>query len=186
MSFFILERKDNLNKLDSYIHIYDTKALYLLKNKYRKNILRIVKKSILGTNFSYWYSKHGAFISTILNFIIINTCFVIFPQLLFHSVNIEQIIDDMQHQQEAKKSHKNISFFSKKSNDFIFRLCISNMIDIIILAVITINYKYKQKKINKYMEKYTQCAISPENNLIKNKFNCIISNDGKYRNKSYK
>ena len=180
MSFSTLERKDDLNKLDSYIHIYDTKALYLLKNQYRKNILRIIKKSILGTNFIYWYSKHSEFISAILNFIIINTCFVIFPQLFFHSVNIEQIIDDMQNQQESEESTKNISFFSKKSTDFIFRLFISNIINMIILAVITIKYKYKQTKINKYMEKYTQCSISPENNLIKDKFNCIISNDGKF------
>ena len=177
MSFATLKRRDNSNKIDSYVKVYDTKALYLLKSEYRNNILRIVKKSILGTNFSFWYSKHATFISAILNFIIINTCFVIFPQILFHSVNIEQLIDDMELQEESDDPPKIIK---KKSTDLLFRLCISNLIDITILAVLTINYKYKQKKINKYMVKCTQCAIESENNIMKNKFKCLISEDGNF------
>lgn len=177
MSFATLKRRDNSNKLDSYVHVYDTKSLYLLKKEYRNNILRIVKKSILGTNFSFWYSKHAAFISAILNFIIINTCFVIFPQIFFHSVNIEQLIDDMELQEESDDPPKIIK---KKSTDLLFRLYISNLIDMTILAVLTINYKYKQKKINKYMVKCTQCAIESENNIMKNKFKCLISEDGNF------
>ena len=134
MSFATLKRRDNSNKIDSYAKVYDTKALYLLKSEYRNNILRIVKKSILGTNFSFWYSKHATFISAILNFIIINTCFVIFPQILFHSVNIEHLIDNMELQEESYYPPKIIK---KKSTDFLFRLCISNLIDISILAVLT-------------------------------------------------
>jgi hypothetical protein len=68
----------------------------------------------------------------------------------------------------------------KKSTDLLFRLCISNLIDITILAFLTINYKYKQKKINKYMIKYTQCSIESENNNMKNKFKCLISEDGNF------
>ena len=178
MSFATLKRRDNSIKLDSYVHVYDTKSLYLLKREYRNNILRIVKKSILGTNFSFWYSKHRTFISAILNFIIINTCFVIFPQILFHSVNVEQLIDDMELQEETDDPPKTI--IQKKSTDLLFRLCISNLIDMTILAVITINYKYKQKKINKYMVKYTQCAIESENDIMKSKFKCLISEDGNF------
>lgn len=177
MSFATLKRRDNSNKLDSYVQVYDTRALYLLKSEYRNNILRIVKKSILGTNFSFWYSKHRTFISAILNFIIINTCFVIFPQMFFHSVNVEQLIDDMELHEESDDPPRIIQ---KKSTDLLFRLCISNLIDITILAVITINYKYKQKKINKYMTKCTQCSIESENNIMNNKFNCLISEDGNF------
>jgi hypothetical protein len=102
---------------------------------------------------------------------------VIFPQILSHSVNIEQIIDEMELQEESDDPPKIIK---KKSTDLLFRLCISNIIDISILAVLTINYKYKQKKINKYMVKCTQCAIESENDIMKNKFKCLISEDGNF------
>ena len=55
----ILERNDNLHLLKSYVRVYKTNSLYKMKANLRKNILRIVKKSILGTNFILFYSKHG-------------------------------------------------------------------------------------------------------------------------------
>ena len=181
MSFSILKRNDHLHLSNNYLYIYDTKSLYLMENEYRKNILRIVKKSILGTNFTFWYSKHNAFISAIVNFIIINTCFVIFPQLLFHSKDIEHLIDEIiVEREEVQKSNKPFSLFSNKSSDFVIRLFITNLIDSIILIVLTVNYRYKEKIINKFMEKYTQCSIEVENKIIENKYNCKISNDGNF------
>ena len=180
MSFSILKRNDHLNPLNTYLYIYDTKPLYLMEDEYRKNILRIVKKSILGTNFTFLYSKHNAFISAIINFIIINTCFVIFPQLLFHSKDIENLINEIVLEgEEIQKINKSFSLLSKKSSNFIIRL-FSNLIDSIILIALTINYRYKENIINRFMEKYTQCSIEIENKLLENKYNCKISNDGNF------
>ena len=183
MSALILKRKDHLNRLNSYVHAYDMKPLYSIDSEYRTNILRIVKKSILGTNFTFWYSKHSAFITAIINFIILNTCFVIFPQLLYHSKDIENLIDDLIEQAEEMENSNNYQFLSKKiySSDFIFRLCISNLIDSFILIAYTLNYRYKEKIINKYMETYTQCSIESENSKIKDKYNCTISSDGNFK-----
>ena len=181
MSLSILQRKDNNNLINTYLYVYDTKPLYSIENEYRKSILRIVKKAILGTNFSFWYSKHSAFISAIVNFVIINTFFVLFPQILFHSHDIEKMLDELDEISEAPNTPKQpLSFLSKKRTDFVFRLCISNFIDTFILLVLSLNYKYKERKINKYMERYTQCAIDEENKMIKDKYNCNISNDGKF------
>lgn len=181
MSFSILKRKDNMNPLNSYLYVYDTKPLSSIDNNYKNNILRIVKKAILGTNFTFWYSKHTSFITAIVNFIIINTCFVIFPQLIFHSNDIEEYIDDiLLEAEEISKGHRPFiySLFSKRSSsDFVFRLFISNLIDSIILITLTLNYRIKEKKINKYMTQYTTCAIESENSLISDKYHCKITDD---------
>lgn len=182
MSFSILKRKDHLNPSNSYLSVYDTNSLYSMEDDYRKNILRIVKKSLLGTNFSLWYSKNYMFISAIFNFIIINTCFVIFPQFFFHSKDIENLIDEiLTEAEEVSKPDNNIfPFFSKRTSDFVIRLFISNLIDSIILITITLNYRYKETIINKYMRQYTECAIEQENKLIKEKYNCSLSEDGNF------
>ena len=182
MSFSILDRKDHLHPSNSYLSVYDTKSLYLMENDYRKNVLRIVKKSLLGTNFSLWFSKNTVFISAIFNFVIINTCFVIFPQFFFHSKDIENLIDEiLKEGEEISKSNNNIfPFFSKKTSDFVIRLFISNLIDSIIIISLTLNYRYKENIINKYMRQYTSCAIEQENKLIKDKYNCSLSDDGNF------
>ena len=46
MSVVILERNDNYHLLNSYVRAYKTSKLYKMKINYRKNILRIVKKSL--------------------------------------------------------------------------------------------------------------------------------------------
>ena len=57
--------------------------------------------------------------------------------------------------------------------DTYFPAIISNFIDISILVFLGILYKYKEKKINKFMKKYTQYAIWEENNiLLKNSIRC--------------
>ena len=182
MSFSILNRKDHLRPSNSYLSVYDTKSLYSMKNEYRENVLRIVKKTLLGTNFSLWYSKNSVFISAIFNFVIINTCFVIFPQFFFHSKDIENLIDEILTEgEELSKPDNNIfPFFSKKTSDFVIRLFISNLIDSIILISLTLSYRFKEIKINKYMRQYTECAIEQENKIISDKYNCSISEEGNF------
>ena len=78
-SLLKINRRDKLNKIDSYTKIYDTKILSYINKKYQLSILRIIKKSILGCNFCYSYTKQNLFALAIANFFIINTCFLIFP-----------------------------------------------------------------------------------------------------------
>ena len=163
-----LKRRDNLNTFVSNINIYDTRLLTSLDKQNEINILRIIKKSILGCNFCYSYAKNNIFASAIANFVIINTCFVIFPQIIFNSINMNKIIEDID----------NKKLLQSNGNDFLFRLSISNFIDISILTILGLIYKYREKEINKYMKIYTQCAIKEENDiLIKNKIFCKITED---------
>ena len=48
-----LPRQDKINRLNSYVNVYDTKQLSSIDKKNNINILRIIKKTILGTNFCY-------------------------------------------------------------------------------------------------------------------------------------
>ena len=180
-STIILERSDNYNLSKSYIRVYKTNTLYKMKNHYRKTILRIVKKSILGTNFIYFYSKHGLFISAIFNIVIVNLNFLLFPQLLYKSKFFNNYSDE----KEINNEINNISpdfkvFHSNKFIHIIFRIFIINLLDVLVLSVLTISFKFKQKKINKYMEQYTQFSIESENNFLNKNYNCNISKDGKF------
>ena len=180
-STIILERNDNYNLSKSYIRVYKTNTLYKMKTHYRKIILRIVKKSILGTNFIYFYSKHGLFISAIFNIVIINLNFLLFPQLLYKSKSFNNFSDDNEFKNEINNIYPNFKIFNfNKSIQVIFRIFIINLLDIIVLSVLTISFKFKQKKINKYMEKYTQFAIESENLCLNKKYSCNISKDGKF------
>ena len=174
MSVAILERNDIYHLLNSYTRAYKTSKLYKMKLNYRKNILRIVKKSLLGTNFIFYYSKHGFFVSAIFNLIIINLNFILFPKLLNKSYTNYLDVDPEIYTQNYNLRNFNNSLY------IIFRLFIINLLDLIVISVILIDNKCKQKKINKYMEIYTQCAIEPENKLIKKNFNCVISKDGNF------
>lgn len=189
MSFSILERNDTFHPSNSYINVYKTNSLYKIETKYREIILRIVKKSILGSNFIYFYSKHGLFISAILNLIIINLNFLIFPKLLSQSKYIKFSEEEDDYNQMDRKSEiispYNRLFDFNNTTNLLIHLFIINLFDVIIFSIIIIDYLYKHKKINKYMEKYTQCSIESENKLIKNYFNCVISNNGKFNIEIY-
>ena len=174
MSYIILQRTDNLNKQNSYLNIYQTKDLYRIHPKFRPTLLRIVKKSILGTNFIYYYSKHSLFISTIFNLIVINLNFLIAPQLIYHSKQLGFLDDNV----DINDNNKLINITNNEY--FMFRIAILNLIDIIFFGTLAFLYKYKKNKINKYMEKYTQCAIEEENEILKKYFNCKISKDGNF------
>ena len=58
MSQIILKRKDASGMLKSYKEVYDLSSLSSIEEEYRKIILRIVKKSILGCNYCYSYIKN--------------------------------------------------------------------------------------------------------------------------------
>lgn len=168
-----LSRQDKLNRLSSYIQVYDTKQLSSVNKKNNTNILRVIKKAILGTNFCYWYTKNNIFASAIANFVIINTCFILFPQIVFNSINMKKIMEEIDNMKQDEKK-----MLSSEGVDFLFRLSISNFIDIGLFASLILFYKYKERKINKYMEIYTQYAIKEENDiLIKDKMFCEITSD---------
>ena len=186
MSVAVLERKDNLHLLNSYIRVYETNKLYKMKIYYRKIMLRIVKKSILGTNFIYLYFKHTLFKTALFNMIIINLNLILFPKLLYNSKSNANFSNDKDFQNESEIYSPNYRLFTfNKTIYIIFRIFIINILDIFILSVMAINYNYKQKIINKYMEVYTQCAIRRENKLIKKRYYCSISNDGKFNIEIY-
>jgi len=168
-----LPRQDKINRLNSYVNVYDTKQLSSIDKKNNINILRIIKKAILGTNFCFWYTKNNLFATAIANFVIINTCFVLFPQIIFNSFNMKKILEDLENpKQDDKKT------LTLDGSDFLFRLSMSNFIDIFLFATLALFYKYKEKKINKYMEVYTQYSIKEENDiLIKNNIYCEITSD---------
>ena len=166
-----LIRQDKFNKLNTVSNIYNMRLLSSLEKKNRFNILKVIKKSILGTNYCYWHAKNNLFASAITNFVIINTCFVLFPQIIFNTIYMKQIMEEMESLKEKNMLHS-------EGNDFLYRLSISNFIDITLFAFLSLYYKYKEKQINKYMEIYTQYAIKEENDiLIKNKIYCEISSD---------
>ena len=186
MSVAVLERKDNLRLLNSYIRVYETNKLYKMKIYYRKIMLRIVKKSILGTNFIYLYFKHTLFKTALFNMIIINLNLILFPKLLYNSKSNANFSNDKDFQNESEIYSPNYRLFTfNKTIYIIFRIFIINILDIFILSVMAINYNYKQKIVNKYMEVYTQCAIRRENKLIKKRYFCSISNDGKFNIEIY-
>ena len=112
-----------------------------MKTRYRKTILRIVKKSIY-TNFIYFYSKHGLFISAIFNIVIINLNFLLFPQLLYKARSFDNYSEynDHDNDNEAKNEINNIPphfkiFNFNNSIQIIFRI-INNLLDFIALSVI--------------------------------------------------
>ena len=108
------------------------------------------------------------------NFVIINTCFVVLPQIIFNSINIIHAYDVSI--ENLKQEEKEL--LNSNRNEFFFRLTISNFIDITIFILLGIFYKYKEKKICEYMKKYTNYAIKEENDiLLKNNFFCEITNN---------
>ena len=157
MSFSLLERSDSLRPLNSYTKVYKTNSLYKMNFFYRKNILRIVKKSILGSNFIYFYSKHGLFISTLFNILIININLLLFPKLLSNSKSNTNSQDDIDNNNINEKESTHIdNFFNFNLNNpasIIYKILIINSIDFMVLSTMLIHYKYKERKINKYMQK---------------------------------
>ena len=142
-----LIRQDKEKNLDSYNNIYDIEPLSSLSENEKSNILKIIKKTILGCNFTYFDLLNNLFYEYLSSFLII-TSMIIF---IFSSY-------------DASYSNKVLIIF----------LTIINFI--IHFIIFIINSNHKKKTIYNYMQKTTQCAIKEENDiLIKNKLFCEIS-----------
>ena len=143
-----LIRQDKFNKLDSHTNIYNTELLSSFKEEEKSNILKIIKKAILGSNFIYFYS---------INYLVweaISDILILFS-FIFNSVLFDQL------------------YLNKF---FILIAIIISFIPIVIFFILF--YKSKKRKINNYMKNTTQCAIKEENNiLLKNKLFCELSKD---------
>ena len=175
MSTIILQRKDTSGLLDSYLKVYDTKSLSSIEKEYQHNILRIIKKSILGSNFIYSYNKYYIFFSAICFISSIKSLFIDTPELIFKFFKnkfTNEIIDALEENktEQKKETWSEIFYF------MLFKYSMTIIINIAMLVYI----KYKTKKIKKYMEKYTQCSISQENEMIKEKYFCKISENGNF------
>ena len=143
-----LIRQDKFNKLDSHTNIYNTELLSSFKEEEKSTFLKIIKKVILGSNFTYYYS---------INYLVweaISDILILFS-FIFNSVLFDQL------------------YLNKF---FILIAIIIIFIPIVIFFILF--YKSKKRKINNYMKNTTQCAIKEENNiLLKNKLFCEISKD---------
>ena len=113
-----------------------------------------------------------------MNFIVINICFILFPKFLSKSIPKIQ-----QTKTISTDENNNITVFSEESNkktNLFLRILISNILDLGCLSILIFDYKRKQKKISKYMKKYTQCSLIAENYKIKKHYNCLISTDDNF------
>jgi hypothetical protein len=89
MSYITLPRLDNTYEQNSYVNIYKIKDLEKINEKYKDILLRVVKKSILGTNFTYFYEMRSLFL-TFISLIIINNI-IFFIKDYFFSDNLKDI-----------------------------------------------------------------------------------------------
>ena len=160
MSQIIFKRKDSSKKSNSYKDIYDLEPLSSIEREYHENILRIIKKSILGSNFyySYAYPNIKSYITQSLS--LISLCFFSAPELLNFLFNVNK--------GENESKLENYASF------------VWSIISLIINIILIINDFKKTKSISKYMEFSTQLAIIEENEKMKGKYFCQISNDGNF------
>ena len=147
-----LKRQDKYKKLDSYTSVYDLEPLSILNEQEKSFIIKIIKKSILGCNFSYHFLLEHLFWDSISNFLLTTT------SIIFLYVSNELF----------NKSNRNITI-----------IIILMIINFIINFIIFISkLSHKKKTITNYMKKITQFSIKEENDiLIKNKLYCEISKD---------
>ena len=173
MSSIILQRKDKSEKSDNFANVYDLNPLSSIDKDYHPNILRIIKKAILGINFSHLYKKQDIISSIITKFIIANIFLLITTiTTLFNKNKVEEI--EITENNEVKKKYE------KNSSDYLYKLVITNVFDIATFIIVFTFFKLKEKKLKKYMETLTQNAIYQDNEIIKNKYFCKISKDGNY------
>ena len=177
MSHLTLKRTDKFYQQKSYLNIYNVQDLSKIDSNIKPLLLRVVKKSILGTNFFHFYTKHSLYFSTILNIIMTNLNFFIFPKIFQQTKQFSFYFnDDENNSIETHENNKNINLVNN-TKYMMFDIFIINLIDIIFIFVIVFYFKYKHKKINRYMEIYTQFSIDEENELMKKYFYCQIMKD---------
>ena len=175
MSYITLPRRDLFSQQNNCFFIYGMQDLSKIDSNLRPIVLRVVKKAILGINLDRLHSSYNSFINTFIRMVFFNIYCLVFneypfyPEIFFfNSKKVETNINI-----KEKNEKENIGGF-----DFQFvRLFIYNFLDIFCLIFLIFRYKYDKKKYNNYMIKYTQCAISPENKILKDFLICEISQE---------
>ena len=175
MSYITLPRRDLFCQRNNCFFIYGMQDFSKIDSNLRPIVLRVVKKAILGINLDRLHSSYNSFINTFIRMVFFNIYCLVFneypfyPEIFFfNSKKVETNINI-----KEKNEKENIGGF-----DFQFvRLFIYNFLDIFCLIFLIFRYKYDKKKYNNYMIKYTQCAISPENKILKDFLTCEISQE---------
>ena len=165
MSQIILKRKDASGMLKSYKEVYDLSSLSSIEEEYRKIILRIVKKSILGCNYCYSYikNKKKSYESVCLS-------------LISLPYNLHNILDSLTnfYKEEDEKNLNNGNGWAK------YITFAWSIITLVVQMVLIFKEDKKEENMKKYMEIFTQRAINEENEKMKNKYFCEISKDGNF------
>ena len=125
MSYITLPRLDNTYEQNSYVNIYKIKDLEKINEKYKDILLRVVKKSILGTNFTYFYEMRSLFL-TFISLIIINNIIPIIKDY-FVSDNLKDINNI------SEISINTINNDSSKNDSYLLNFFVINLIFILFL-----------------------------------------------------
>ena len=130
MSLLTLKRSDKFYQQKSYLNIYNVQDLSKIDSNIKSLLLRVVKKSILGTNFFHFYTKHSLYFSTILNIIMTNLNFFIFPKIFQQTKQFSFYFnDDKNNSIETYENNKNINLVNN-TKYMMFDIFIINLIDI--------------------------------------------------------
>ena len=130
MSHLTLKRTDKFYQPKSYLNIYNFQDLSKIDSNIKPLLLRVVKKSILGTNFFHFYTKHSLYFSTILNIIMTNLNFFIFPKIFQQTKQFSFYFnDDKNNSIETYENNKNINLVNN-TKYMMFDIFIINLIDI--------------------------------------------------------
>ena len=165
MSQIILKRKDASGMLKSYKEVYDLSPLSSIEEEYRKIILRIVKKSILGCNYCYSYIKNKK-----------KSYERVCLSLISLSYNLHSLLDSLTdfYKGEDEKNLNNGNGWAK------YITFAWTIITLVQQMVLIFKEDKKEENMKKYMEIFTQRAINEENEKMKNKYFCEISKDGNF------
>ena len=165
MSQIILKRKDASGMLKSYKEVYDLSSLSSIEEEYRKIILRIVKKSILGCNYCYSYIKNKK-----------KSYERVCLSLISLSYNLHNLLDSLTdfYKGEDEKNLNNGNGWAK------YITFAWTIITLVQQMVLIFKEDKKEENMKKYMEIFTQRAINEENEKMKNKYFCEISKDGNF------
>ena len=165
MSQIILKRKDASGMLKSYKEVYDLSPLSSIEEEYRKIILRIVKKSILGCNYCYSYIKNKK-----------KSYERVCLSLISLSYNLHSLLDSLTDFYKGE-DEKNLN----NGNDWAKYITFAwTIITLVQQMVLIFKEDKKEENMKKYMEIFTQRAINEENEKMKNKYFCEISKDGNF------
>lgn len=165
MLYITLTRAKYSIDKNSYSNVYKIGDLDKIDEKYRYILLRIVKKTILGTNFIYSRKFLIIFFSIIIKLFSGNIILYLLYKIINLVINIFNYFKNV--------NDNNYNLILKDYAYLVFYLV--NSLHIILLMYMIFNYTKDRNRINKYIQKYTQYSIEKENKLFKNNYYCKIS-----------